>query len=93
LDNNKREKMEFVDPDDAPELTDDFFEHADLYNGDNLIKKGKSRKMSKDLNENEQKKNKKVVYSLKDIKELVQSDSENQESNKQEKQRVFLCDR
>ncbi|MDR5800595.1 BrnA antitoxin family protein [Caballeronia sp. LZ001] len=32
---------EWIDPDDAPELTDDFFEQADLYRGDELIKRGR----------------------------------------------------
>jgi predicted RNase H-like HicB family nuclease len=32
-----------IDPDDAPELTDDFFEHADLYEGETLIRRGKPR--------------------------------------------------
>lgn len=32
-----------VDPDDAPELTDDFFEQADEYIGDRLIRKGPGR--------------------------------------------------
>lgn len=31
----------WVDPDDAPELTDEFFEHADLYDGDKLIRRGR----------------------------------------------------
>jgi len=29
------------DPDDAPELTDEWFERADLYRGDKLVKAGK----------------------------------------------------
>lgn len=31
----------WVDPDDAPELTDDFFRRADLYEGDKLIRRGR----------------------------------------------------
>jgi uncharacterized protein (DUF4415 family) len=30
-----------VDPDDAPELTEEFFRHADLYQGDKLIRRGR----------------------------------------------------
>ena len=30
----------WTDPDDAPELTDDWFAAADLYEGDKLIRKG-----------------------------------------------------
>lgn len=33
----------WVDPDDGPELDDDFFERADLYDNGKLIKPGKSR--------------------------------------------------
>lgn len=31
----------WVDPDDAPELTDEWFEKADLYLGDKLIRRGR----------------------------------------------------
>ena len=31
----------WVDPDDAPELTDGFFERADLYEGEKLIRRGR----------------------------------------------------
>jgi uncharacterized protein (DUF4415 family) len=31
----------WVDPDDAPELTKDYFERADLYHGDKLIRRGR----------------------------------------------------
>jgi uncharacterized protein (DUF4415 family) len=31
----------WVDPDDAPELTDEYFERADLYHGDKLIRRGR----------------------------------------------------
>lgn len=33
----------WVDPDDAPELSKDWFEHADIYDGDKLIKRGRGR--------------------------------------------------
>ena len=33
------------DPDDAPELTDDFFQSADLYNGENLVRRGRPRSL------------------------------------------------
>ncbi|MGV6987494.1 BrnA antitoxin family protein [Testudinibacter sp. P80/BLE/0925] len=33
----------WIDPDDAPELGDDFFQSADLYQGENLIKRGRPR--------------------------------------------------
>ena len=32
---------EWIDPDDAPELTDEFFERADYYVGDQLIRRGR----------------------------------------------------
>jgi uncharacterized protein (DUF4415 family) len=31
----------WVDPDDAPELTKEYFERADLYHGDRLIRRGR----------------------------------------------------
>jgi uncharacterized protein (DUF4415 family) len=31
----------WVDPDDAPELTNGFFERADLYEGEKLIRRGR----------------------------------------------------
>jgi uncharacterized protein (DUF4415 family) len=31
----------WVDPDDAPELTTDYFERADVYRGDKLIRRGR----------------------------------------------------
>lgn len=33
----------WVDPDDAPELTKEWFEHADLYHGDKLIRRGRPK--------------------------------------------------
>jgi uncharacterized protein (DUF4415 family) len=32
---------DWIDPDDAPELTDEFFERADEYAGDTLIRRGR----------------------------------------------------
>jgi uncharacterized protein (DUF4415 family) len=32
---------EWIDPDDAPSLTRDFFARADLYHGDKLIRRGR----------------------------------------------------
>ncbi|MDI3514422.1 MAG: BrnA antitoxin family protein [Gammaproteobacteria bacterium] len=34
---------EWVDADDAPELTDEFFERADEYVGDKLVRRGRPR--------------------------------------------------
>ncbi|MFZ4540985.1 MAG: BrnA antitoxin family protein [Rickettsiales bacterium] len=39
----KLRKKVWVDPDDAPELTKEWFEMADFYNGDKLIRRGKGR--------------------------------------------------
>ncbi len=33
----------WIDPDDAPELEAQFFQEADLYQGDQLIRRGKGR--------------------------------------------------
>src|SRR5262249_26258193 len=33
----------WVDPDDAPEFTDDYFERADVYLGDELIRRGRPK--------------------------------------------------
>ena len=33
----------WVDPDDAPPLTEDYFRRADLYEGDKLIRRGRPR--------------------------------------------------
>jgi uncharacterized protein (DUF4415 family) len=38
------DKEPWVDPDDAPELDEDFFIHADLYHGETLIRRGRPRK-------------------------------------------------
>ena len=34
-------KAVWIDPDDAPELDDEFFERADEYQGDRLVKRGR----------------------------------------------------
>src|SRR5215831_14734275 len=34
-------KGRWVDPDDAPELTKEYFERADLYHGDKLVRRGR----------------------------------------------------
>lgn len=44
--NSQNTKQEWIDPDDAPELTDDFFEHADKYDGDKLIQRGRPKAAS-----------------------------------------------
>jgi uncharacterized protein (DUF4415 family) len=36
-------KKPWVDPDDAPELTREWFETADLYHGDKLIRRGRPK--------------------------------------------------
>lgn len=33
----------WIDPDDAPELTDEFFEQADEYRGDTLVRRGRPK--------------------------------------------------
>jgi uncharacterized protein (DUF4415 family) len=33
----------WVDPDDAPELTDEQFERADVYRGDKLVRRGRPK--------------------------------------------------
>jgi uncharacterized protein (DUF4415 family) len=32
-----------IDPDDAPELTEEYFRHADVYIGDKLIRRGRPK--------------------------------------------------
>ena len=39
-------KKNWADPDDAPELTDAFFENADEYRGSTLVKRGRGRPKS-----------------------------------------------
>ncbi len=36
-------RKDWIDPDDAPELTDQFFERADEYDGHKLVKRGRPR--------------------------------------------------
>jgi uncharacterized protein (DUF4415 family) len=36
----------WVDPDDAPELTEEYFERADWYHGDKLIRRGRPKSAS-----------------------------------------------
>jgi uncharacterized protein (DUF4415 family) len=36
-------RTDWIDPDDAPELTDEFFEQADEYIGDKLVRRGRGR--------------------------------------------------
>jgi uncharacterized protein (DUF4415 family) len=36
-----RRRRGWVDPDDAPELTADYFKRADVYRGDKLIRRGR----------------------------------------------------
>lgn len=36
-------KKPFVDPDDAPEITDEWVRSADLYHGDRLIRRGRPK--------------------------------------------------
>lgn len=33
----------WIDPDDAPELTDEYFERADIYIGDKLVRRGRPK--------------------------------------------------
>ncbi len=41
---NKRDAAtNWTDPDDAPELTDDFFERADEFIGDRLVRRGRPK--------------------------------------------------
>lgn len=37
----KNSRHTWIDPDDAPELTKDWFKSADLYEGDKLIRRGR----------------------------------------------------
>ena len=38
---SRRRRPKWVDPDDAPEWTQEMFEQADLYHGDKLISRGR----------------------------------------------------
>ena len=41
--NGKPIESSWIDPDDAPPLTQEWFEGADLYQGDRLIRRGRPR--------------------------------------------------
>ena len=41
--NRKSGESTWVDPDDAPELTDEHFERADIYHGEKLIRRGRPK--------------------------------------------------
>jgi uncharacterized protein (DUF4415 family) len=44
MNGNKRNTVtEWIDPDDAPELTDEFFEQADEYRGEKLMRRGRPK--------------------------------------------------
>jgi uncharacterized protein (DUF4415 family) len=40
---SKNTRTAWVDPDDAPELTDEFFERADEYVGNKLVRRGRPK--------------------------------------------------
>jgi uncharacterized protein (DUF4415 family) len=46
---SKDTKTDWVDPDDAPELTDEWFDKADLKIGDKLVRRGRPPGSSKRL--------------------------------------------
>nr|WP_298522786.1 BrnA antitoxin family protein [uncultured Halomonas sp.] len=41
--NRENTGRDWIDPDDAPELDDAFFEEADEYRGDTLVKRGRPK--------------------------------------------------
>jgi len=41
--NKRSTRKSWVDPDDAPELTGEFFERADEYHGKTLVKRGRPK--------------------------------------------------
>ncbi len=41
-----RTESEWVDPDDAPHLTRESFERADLYHGDEMVRRGRPKSAS-----------------------------------------------
>ena len=45
--NDATTKEEWIDPDDAPELDDYWFEHADLYHGETLVAPGRPKDATK----------------------------------------------
>lgn len=40
-------KRDWIDPDDAPELNDEWFERADLYRGEVLVQRGRPKGSAK----------------------------------------------
>ncbi len=44
-------KPEWVDPDDAPELTDEYFADAEYWQGDTFIRRGRERPEGDSMNE------------------------------------------
>jgi uncharacterized protein (DUF4415 family) len=40
---NEPGAVEWVDPDDAPELTDAFFDRAEVFHGDAFVRRGRGR--------------------------------------------------
>jgi uncharacterized protein (DUF4415 family) len=44
--NKRNTKSAWVDPDEAPELTDEWFETADVYDGEKLISRGRPKSES-----------------------------------------------
>ncbi len=44
--NKPDSRRTWVDPDDAPELTEEWFKKADLYEGDKLVRRGRGRPKS-----------------------------------------------
>jgi len=41
--NKRNTRSTWADPDDAPELTDEFFDRAALYHGDKLVRRGRPK--------------------------------------------------
>ncbi len=41
--NKRATPTPWTDPDDAPELTDEFFQRADLYHGEKLVRRGRPK--------------------------------------------------
>lgn len=40
---NAGAKPSWIDPDDAPELTEEYFRHADIYVGETLVRRGRPK--------------------------------------------------
>lgn len=47
--NKQATLTDWIDPDDEPELTDEFFDRADEYDGDKLIRRGRPKAESPKL--------------------------------------------